>query len=72
MRKTQKRFEFWLKGSRGDRIAAVLASCLRDAQSRVERNKDTASMGSDYLQIKQLIVVGGGVEWSQNCLENEY
>jgi len=52
MRNTQKRTGFALKWPRGDRITAVLASCLRDAQSRVERSKDTASMGSDYLRIK--------------------
>jgi len=54
MRNTQKRTGFGLKWHRGDRIAAVLASCLRDAQSRVERSqKHKAWMGSGYkLRIK--------------------
>ena len=60
MRNTQKKTGFGLKWSRGDRIAAVLASCLRDAQDRaqrikhfrVERQKHKAWMGSDFFQIK--------------------
>ena len=39
MRNTQNRTGFRLKRSRGDRITAVLASCLRDAQGRAERNR---------------------------------
>jgi len=65
MRNTQNRTGFGREWSpRGDRIAPVLASCLRDAQAAIEtikhkrierverRKKYQAWMGSDYLLIK--------------------
>jgi len=49
MRNTQKRTGFWLKGSWGDRITALLASYLRDTQVRAERNqKNKAYLGFAY------------------------